>query len=302
VSVPGAQRTYGDDGFVVRDNGEWAKRKLEFLEQFGPVALKATRSKRSRVYVDLFAGPGINQPQPLQPPQAPQAPFAGSPLRALSLRSSSGETFTDAYFINKNPLDHTALDARISAAIEGGHSHVSRESAHVWLGDANERVTEILDTVHPKSYVFVFADPANPSQLPWRTIELLKSHRAHKSVDLYTLFPYGMALSRMASYNADATEVNAPALNAFYGDESWRSCMTLRASGAFSREFARCMLDVYLAKLRSQWEYAGVACEVRIGNRDLYKMLFATSAVAGRKIAQWATKKLVASPAQISLL
>jgi len=289
-------RNYGEDGFVVRDNGEWAKRKLEFLEQFGPVALKATRTKVSRVYVDLFAGPGINQPEP------PQVPFDGSPLRALSLRSDIGEAFTDAYFINKDPLDHAALDARVSAAIRDGHSYVSRDRAHVWHGDANERLTEVLDAVHPKSYVFVFADPANPNQLPWRSIELLKTHRAHESVDLYTLFPYGMALQRMASYNADATEINAPALTAFYGDESWRSCMTLRASGAFSREFAQCMLDKYLTRLRSQWEYADVACEVRIGKRGLYKMLFATSAAAGRKIARWATGRTVAPPSQISLL
>ena len=48
------------DGLRARENGEWAVTKLLFLDRFGPTAIDATRRKHNRVFVDLFAGPGMN--------------------------------------------------------------------------------------------------------------------------------------------------------------------------------------------------------------------------------------------------
>lgn len=72
------------DGLIARVNGPWAKVKLSFLGEYGPVALKATMRKATRVYVDLFAGPGLNS---LTGTGAGQI-IEGSPLRAIELRTA----------------------------------------------------------------------------------------------------------------------------------------------------------------------------------------------------------------------
>src|SRR5581483_12516473 len=104
----------GSDGLRARDNGEWAKKKLSFLDiAFGSV-LAATTTKRDRVYIDLFAGPGMNRVGESGPE------FDGSPIRVLGAVGSnrSGTVFTRAIFVNSNREDHRALETRIALAIE----------------------------------------------------------------------------------------------------------------------------------------------------------------------------------------
>lgn len=293
-----SERILAKDGRVARDNGEWGKDKLQFLEEFGPLALKATSAKHTRIYLDLFAGPGINVTRDRSTEE-----YLGSPLRALSLEApGSGARFTDAYFVNLDIDDNEALAARVAEAVAGGSSLLPAGSIHCLHGDSNVLVTQILDRVHPKGYLFVFADPENPGQLPWATVESLRRYRNHESVDLYMLFPYGMALSRMAGYNTEATEMNASALTTFFGDESWRACLPLRSSPERRHDFFRCVEDAYLARLRSLWSHADVICQVKRRNQNLYNMLFASDKPAGKKIAQWAKRRVADTKEQIPLL
>lgn len=284
-----ARRLYvdGSDGLPARASGEWGRTKLDFLTQFGPIALEATVAKRSRWYVDLYAGPGLNVGR------SSGEEFLGSPIRALELVAPrSGAAFTDAFLVNQSMTAHRALEQRIDARYAASPMAVPRDKVRTVCGDANRELTGILDQIHPLDYVFVFADPDAPSQLPWRSIESLRSHRGHRSVDLYVLFPLDMALKRMIGYEDSAIEMNAAAMTEFFGTEDWRECERFRQSGALRHDFGRCLERVYLDRLRTMWRHADKICDVkRESGQRLYTMLFASNHDAGKKIASWAKKR-----------
>jgi three-Cys-motif partner protein len=285
-----SEEVIGSDGLRARDSGEWGKDKLEFLSQFGPVALRATTSKLSRHYVDLFAGPGLNRIR------GGGTEFVGSPLRALELQAvgEGVSAFTDAWFVNRDRRDDVALKERVRQSMLAGNSRIHSEHIHCVRGDANEAIYPILQSIHPKSYVFVFADMEAPKQLPWSSVEALRSFRAHESVDLYLLFPLDMALKRLLSRNPATRESCASVLTSFFGTDGWRALVPLREANSDSHraELGRGLLDLYLRQLRRHWRHADVAVDVRRGmNHRLYKMLFATNSDVGQKIAQWARNR-----------
>ena len=261
--------------------------KWSFLDEYGPVALKATTRKMTRVYVDLFAGPGLNSLSGSGDGEI----IEGSPLRALELRTADAPplSFTDAYLVNQVTEEDDALRRRIEQRIAAGRSRIPARRIHLLHGDANQVVYSILREVDPRAYVFVFADPNAPSDLPWRTIEALRRHRGHQSVDLYMLFPSDMGLRRMMGYTIEQIEVNAPAMDLFYGGHEWRTCLPHRRSEALRGDFIRCLEATYLTKLRTLWAHADAICDVRREDgQRLYRMLFASDDPAGAAIGRWA--------------
>lgn len=277
------------DGLRARVNGTWATQKLEFLDQFGPVALQATRKKLVRVYLDLFAGPGRNVSS--DRPGAQE--FDGSPIRVLRMCAADGlrTAFTRAVFVNANRLDHEALEARVDRVFAAGESRVDRRKVFVLHGDANALLPELMRSIHPKSYVFAFADIEAPNQWPWGSVEALKAG-GHSSVDLYMLFPLLMALNRLVSYEQKHLERYAGILTRFFGTEEWRALCDARRTDAESAQLRRSLEALYLRSLRSRWTGAGTVMDVRMrGDRYLYKMLFASSNEAGQRIATWARER-----------
>lgn len=272
------------DGLVARDSGEWGIHKLAFLEHFGPSALEATGAKLTRAYLDLFAGPGINIVRGGNGKE-----FIGSPLKSLELKSRSGSTFTDHFFVNLEGAHYGALTQRVDNMFTNKKCHVARDRIRVLNGNSHDLLPSILDQLHVKSYLFVFADPDNPRQLPWSTLECLRKHRSHESVDLYLLFPYDMALARLVSYQQSRQTEHATVLNSFYGDTSWMDCLQYRSADTQKDRFKVCMTETYRRRLESLWKHSEIVCSVKGPNGNLYTMLFATDHPAGRNIAQWAS-------------
>jgi three-Cys-motif partner protein len=282
------------DGLLARKNGPWAKLKLSFLDHYGPIALKATTKKKTRVYVDLFAGPGINALTGSSTGQF----IDGSPLRALELRTQdvSALSFTDAFFVNFDEDDDLALRQRVASRLREGRSQIHEKRIRFLRGKADHVLSSILKAVHTDAYMFVFADPESPSQLPWRAVEALRKYAGHRSVDLYMLFPCDMGLNRMLAYTHEAIEANAAATSSFYGGEEWRACLAHRRSDALRADFNRCLETTYLNKLRTVWKNADTICEVaREDGQRLYKMLFAAEHPAATEIARWAKSQVRAS-------
>lgn len=282
------------DGLPARDNGPWAQHKHAFLEHFGPPALQATRSMRRRVYLDLFAGPGLNVARPAtgspRPGPDPAHEFDGSPLLALELHGARDEhlTFTDAVFVNHSAHDHAALAARVDRRCAQGRSRIPRTRIETRHGDTNACLPDILSTIDPRTYVFAFADMEAPRQCPWRTIAQLRAR--HRSVDLYLLFPLDMALKRLVDYSG--AETHAAVLTEFFGTDAWRGLRPLRQSNALRHDLGRGLEALYLQQLRTRWRYADVVSEVRRGtHHKLYKMLFASDHPAGEKLARWAKRR-----------
>lgn len=282
-----------DDGLRARDNGGWARDKLAFLDDYGPTALDATLIKRERVYIDLFAGPGRNVER------GTGEEFEGSPLRVLQMqgRTAARPRFTAAHFVNLDPEDHAALATRVDRLYAAGRGLVPRAHVHVHRGDANHEAPKLIATAHEKAYVFVFADITKPSHWPWRTVERIAA-LPHGSVELYLLFPLGMAIKRLIGFqNSEHTEKCAASLTRFFGTDEWRPLVAQRVTEHQSGELGRGLEALYLAQLRRHWKYARAVKDVRYADRktvggSLYRMLFASNHQAGEKIAEWAKNQV----------
>lgn len=280
----------GSDGLPARENGEWAERKLEFLDFFGPTAIDATITKVRRVYVDLFAGPGLNIDK------GTRKEFASGALRALTMQGKihTGASFTDAVLVNNDPEDHAALEARIHRMQERGELSLAQDRITLELADANAILPTILGRFHRLDYLLIFADPEAPSQWPWSSVQQLRA-TGHGSVDLYTLLPLEMGVRRLLDFGgteADLLRYRA-ILTAFFGCEDWQPIVRARKTEAQSREMLRKLEDLYVGRLRNGlWQYAERAMAVRHPRgAGLYRMIFASDHEAGKKIATWAKQR-----------
>jgi three-Cys-motif partner protein len=276
------------DGLPCRASGEWARGKLQFIDQYGPPSLDATlgarRPKREAVLVDLYAATGVCADD--------RGRFLGSALRAVTLRSKKGFAFTGAHFVNLEPEQFGALQARLNALDKAGELATPRASIIQHRGDANKVVFEILDEINPSAYVFAVLDPEKPNQLEWRTVQALRQHRGHKSVDLYMLFPTA-AFIRMLCYKNELIENNAGAMDRFFGDESWRRSLVLRRTKEQRIQFMSALLESYMDRLRIHWKHVHVIGPAnRRGRQRLYHMIFASDHSAGRDISTWAKRAL----------
>ncbi|MGH7617457.1 MAG: three-Cys-motif partner protein TcmP [Gemmatimonadaceae bacterium] len=280
--------TIASDGLRARKNGAWGREKLSFLDEFVPPALAATTKKRERFYVDLFAGPGRNVvPDTLEE-------FDGSAIRALWHTAPGRSTlhFDGAYLVNKDPLDQEALRLRIERLRAERPCPVLEKNIQFLTHDANRLVGRIMREIHPKAYALVFADITKPSHWPWSSVRQLKS-AGHESVDLYLLFPWGMALKRMLSFNEGSVEQSGPVLDRFFGTEEWRTLLAKRVTSSQSPDFARSVIDYYMDRLRALgWKHVIVARDIRRDdNVGLYKMLYASNHPAGGNIADWSASR-----------
>lgn len=275
------------DGLRARDNGDWGRDKLSFIDHFGPVALQATKSKRHRAYVDLFAGPGKN----IVRGSSSRIEYDGSPLRALQMRASSSEdlTFTHAFLVNNHLADHTALQERVARLYAEGRAVIPRANVHIIKADANDAIATILTQIHPLAYAFVFADIEAPRHWPWSSVQALNA-RGHKSIDLYSLFPLDMAIQRLMSWRDRGASRYAARLTDYFGTDSWQAIYQRRVSAKQSPEFRKALIDLYLEQLRTHWVYAGSVKDVFLrGHQRLYRMLFASNNPVADRLAKWAS-------------
>lgn len=274
------------DDLPARDNGIWAEGKLSFLDEVGPATLQATKRMLQRYYIDLFAGPGKNVDK-----RETGLEFDGSALRALRMHATNDPriTFTHGIFVNLDRADHDALRERVRRIVGSGESRIPPD--HIWLlnRDANDALPEIMRAIDRRAYALVFADIEGPDQWPWTSVQALREH-GHQSVEVYMLFPLGMALNRLISWEDDKTERFARTLTQFYGTDEWRGIR--RTTDAHSPELRRALLELYVSRLRSLWSTVIVARDVRRrGQHQLYKMLFMTNHPAGASIAGWNVRK-----------
>lgn len=272
------------DGILARKSGEWARDKLAFLDRFFPAALNATQRKRDRVYLDLFAGPGLNRVE------ASGEEFEGSPLRALQVRGTTKDrpAFTRALLCNTVDIEHEALRARVVRLETAGRVAVTK--AECRCADSNQAIAQMLEEIHPRAYVFAFADIEGVQQLPWSTIAALRAR--HTSVDLYVLVPVEMSFNRLLGTNAAHRARNAPVLSAYFGHERWRPIADQWLTDGVGARIRRELLEMYLAGLRTLWTTAEVV-EVGTfgGDRLLYRMIFASDHDAGIRIGRYAAQK-----------
>jgi three-Cys-motif partner protein len=242
------------------------------------------RKKISRHYVDLFAGQGSFRDEQGRI-------HDGSALRALTMGGPDAPGivgFTDATLVNLYEVHHDALRSRVDALCAAGRSGLPRSRIQLLQADANEAIPAILSRIHRRAYVFVFADPESPNQLPWESVEALRA-QGHESVDLYLLFPLDMALIRCTAWNPARLEPNAAALTRFFGTEDWRGLVAKRVTDKDRERLWKDLEALYMERLRAVgWNFVRRAREVRRkGDHRLYQMIFATNHPLADELAEW---------------
>jgi three-Cys-motif partner protein len=260
---------------------------LSFLDEYLPPALQATIRKKQVVYVDLFAGPGMNIDDTGKE-------FEGAALRALKThaQANADRGFSHAFLVNLDQPADAALRERTENHCADGHCLVPLTEVNFLNEDANEVVHAIMRRIDVKAYVFVFADIEKPNQLPFDTVRALKLH-GHSSVDFCVLFPDDMALRRMLPYAREKLRPNVPALNRFFGTETWLSLWERRKSEAQSPELYRALQELYGNQLRAQgWKHVVETRYVRReGEAGLYKLLLASNHDAAKRLASWSEQQ-----------
>lgn len=279
-----ARSVIASDGLRARENRAYARAKLDYMRRYLIRGLAVAGRKPQRVYVDLFAGPGLNVDK------RTRDEFQSGALEALQLTGddSLGAPFTDAYLVNLDPGDHAALEARIERLNAAGKLRVARPRIHTIPADANVALPWIMQQIDPRAFVFVFADLEGISQFPFTSVQALRHTKNHQSVDLYVLLPLQMDINRNLPYEGPIEPSVIDNMDAFFGTDRWREAHRRhRITPAQGRELRKALEDIYLEQLRTIWTAASCVQRVHLeGQRALYHMLLATSHPAAQRLAQ----------------
>lgn len=248
-SVGVARVVPGPDGHRVRVRGAYAGGRVCFLDDYLPAALRAAARKPRRVYVDLFAGPG------LECDRASGRCYAAAALRALRLgaRPAGGVAFDQAVLVNADADDHAALVARVDRLAAEGRLAVPRTRITL-LHAAAHAVVHQLDRIVPRSaYAFAFVDPPSTGAWPWAMVEALTRH-APVHTELCAVVP-----DVVVGEHRRLDDRDAAALTRFFGTERWRECwdrtVARAAAGGQRPALRRALAALYRAQLGTLWRH-----------------------------------------------
>src|SRR5215204_3021600 len=197
--------------------GKWTKEKLEKVGNYLQTYATALKNQKFRlIYVDAFAGTGYinltdkNESQ-LSLPEFEEIEVrefvSGSARNALEVNPP----FDEYIFIEKNEkrfseleklkIDFPNLADRIFPITAEGNEYLQNFCSGDWR---NKRA-------------IVFLDPYG-MQVQWETIEAIAHTQA---IDLWILFPLGVAVNRLLKKDANITEPTKKILNEMFGTADW---------------------------------------------------------------------------------
>jgi len=198
--------------------GNWSEVKLEIVRKYATAYSTILSAQRglSHVYVDAFAGPGVNIAK------ATGTFVRGSPLNALLIQPPFRE-----YFL----IDVERNKVASLRAIVG-----DRPDVHVLPGDCNKvLLEEAFPKIHYQDYRrgLCLLDPYG-LDLDWRVIAMAGAMR---SIEIFLNFPV-MDMNRNVLWRhperVDPAHVER--MNRFWGDDSWRKVMYSKELNLFGEE------------------------------------------------------------------
>jgi three-Cys-motif partner protein len=217
-----------DDGFIVPEVGGWAETKYRLLSLYD--ALFSTGMKHKwdkRVYIDLYAGAGINRIR------GTQRLVYGSPLLAMQV----SQPFDKYIFCEKDGQNIEALRARAKKISPDADVQIIQ-------GDCNAKVNDILAAIPAASrqstvLSLCLVDPYNLG-IKFDTISRL----AERFTDFLVLLALYMDANRNYSIYIKETSTKVADL---LGDESWRArWLKAQYSGV---SFPRFVADEYAERM-----------------------------------------------------
>lgn len=234
--------------------GPWTRDKLKILALYLPGYLAATKKALERIYIDAFAGPGLNRLR------GSGVLIDGSPLIALDAKKA-GVRFSQLFFIEKDPGTASELRALLQ-------TRDPERRSTVVTGDVNTELPRIVRGFNQKAPIFIFSDTEG-IEPHWSTLAAVSQWRT----ELLLNFPLGMSINR----NPDSQKARD-----FFGTGEWRE--------VWNTQSARNVIDLYKARLK-ELGYRHTTQRDRLirtgSGRRLYYLIHVSKKVEAVKIMDW---------------
>jgi three-Cys-motif partner protein len=206
--------------------GDWTGEKLERVRKYLCAYVRIFKKNVgaryfTTVYVDAFAGTG-------------QRVASAGPGGKATAGGLDAQDDSDAQSLQKGsarialevdpPFDRFLFIERSSKRVkelEKLRSEFPDRASVIQIeqGDANDLLRQWCERSEwRRQRAVVFLDPYG-MQVDWTTIEAIATTRA---IDLWVLFPLGMAVNRLLTRNEPPPEKWAEALTRFFGNEDWK--------------------------------------------------------------------------------
>ncbi len=199
--------------------GDWTQDKLARVRDYlvAYMNIMKPRSHFTVSYVDAFAGTGYvelaqNRPTELLIPELAETETRkfvdGSAQIALQIE----QPFHEYHFVEKNPSRCQDLER-----LKSTHQDL-QNAIHIHVREANEFLLEFCQTRDwRKNRAVIFLDPYG-MQVDWATIEAIEKTKA---VDLWYLFPLGVAVGRLLTKDGQIPPAWRDALTRLFGTDDW---------------------------------------------------------------------------------
>lgn len=210
-----------EDKRMHRFGGEWTEEKLQRVESYLSAYSTALKNQRfTRVYIDAIAGTGYRSTKGCDDTTHPMFPdmfaeetrtfLAGSVRRALGVTPQ----FDEYHLIDKDPAKCRELRTMIESDFPDLRNRVIFQAT-----EANQYLKRVClgDWIADKRRGVLFLDPYG-MQVEWNTIVAIAQTEA---IDLWVLFPLGVAVNRLLPKSGDIAERNRAALDRIFGTRKW---------------------------------------------------------------------------------
>lgn len=204
--------------------GDWTTEKLDclrkYLEAYTRIFASNVRAQYYRtVYVDAFAGTGYRSAPKQDVGQSSFFAEMAEPDATAFLKGSArialevDPSFGSYVFIEKDPARAQEL-ARLKEDFQAKASRIA-----IMQGDATAHLTDWCARVNwSRTRAVMFLDPYG-MQVGWPLIETIAKT---KGVDLWLLFPLGVAVNRLLTRNRPPSGAWADRLTAIFGTPVWK--------------------------------------------------------------------------------
>lgn len=204
--------------------GDWTTEKLDrvgkYLQAYTIIFDRNPRARKLHtIYMDAFAGTGYRTSPPVLP-DILTLPELGEADNQAFLKGSARialevfPVFKEYIFIEQDP-DHAQELNQLKTEFSNcaNKIHIVTQDANTYLQDWCRNIDWRM------TRAVVFLDPYG-MQVEWPVIEALAKTKA---VDLWYLFPLGVAVNRLLTKSAPPPEKWAQALTRIFGTEDWRN-------------------------------------------------------------------------------
>jgi three-Cys-motif partner protein len=203
--------------------GDWTVEKLDrvrkYLQAYTTIFNANPRAQKLHtIYVDAFAGTGYHNPKHGSADSLPMLEVMGEDTQTF-LKGSARialevePPFKEYGFIEHDPeYAHELTHLKSEFGLHRGRISIINQDANSyllnWVNSIDWRTTRAV----------VFLDPYG-MQVDWPVIQALGKTQA---VDLWILFPLGVAVNRLLTKQAPPPDSWAQALTRIFGTDSWR--------------------------------------------------------------------------------